>query len=62
MKRMSYAEAYTQFLKYCAKKEDKKIGDLVIEFSRNDVENEFINIYNDNRNTTNFKYYKQLRG
>lgn len=60
--RLSYAEAYTEFLKYCAKKERVSITTLVHNFKMDGTELEFKQLYDRGLSINNSEYYKRIRG
>lgn len=60
--KLSYAEAYTDFLKYCSKKEKTNIDILVNDFRSNHVEERFRLLYEKGIQVSNAEYYKRLRG
>jgi hypothetical protein len=59
---LSYAEAYTDFLKYCSKKENKGIDTLIQEFRGNNIEKNFRLIYESDKTINNIECYKIIRG
>lgn len=56
----SYAEAYTDFLKYCSERKHISIDILVEEFKRNGVEKDFRELYNKGIKLSNSEYYKRI--
>lgn len=59
---LSYAEAYTEFLKYCAIKENTNINILIARFRNNGVEKDFRLMYDGGKQISNAEYYKRARG
>ena len=59
---LSYAEAYTEFLKYCSKKERVDVDKLVFRFKDEGIEKKFKQLYNENSQISSGEYYKRLRG
>lgn len=59
---LSYAEAYTDFIKYCSDKERIDIDTLIKRFRSNGVEVGFRMMYNQGIQINNAEYYKRLRG
>ncbi len=57
----SYAEAYTKFLVYCVKKENKSIESLVADYKGNGIEERFRNLYKQQPNLEDYRYYNILR-
>lgn len=60
--KLSYAEAYTEFIKYCSNKEKVAIGVLIEQFRNNGIEKEFRMLYNNGIKISNTEYYKRIRG
>lgn len=60
--KLSYAEAYTDFLKYCSEKEGIKLEELVFTFKNNGIEREFKVMYDTNAQVSNAEFYKRIKG
>ncbi len=61
MSKNSYAEEYTEFLKYCQKKDNVSIDVLVQRFRQNQIENKFKRLYASGLYKRSSEYYKELR-
>lgn len=60
--KFSYAEAYTDFLKYCSEKEHKNIDALVEIFRLNGIEKDFRTKYETGMRISSAEYYKRIKG
>lgn len=60
MSRLSYCEAYSEFLMYCAQKNNTGFGDVVRQFRFNGIEGQFKYLYDKGVRASNHEYYKKL--
>lgn len=60
--RLSYAESYTGFLKYCSEKEGIALEELVYTFKNNGIEREYKMMYDKGIQVSNAELYKRIKG
>lgn len=59
--KLSYAEAYTAFIKYYSKRKSIDFDILVTEFRDKGIEQDFIITYNSSNKLSNAEYYKKIK-